>query len=150
MMFPKTKKIKKETASSLKEKLDGVFSKYILLLYNHTCQRCGRKFAEGERGLTNSHFWGRTHYSTRWLPENCIPLCWMPCHVKWEKEKQGSYRTLMLKRLGQELYDKIEFIHNQPYIDVYGQAPDYKELILIFEEKIRGLHEKEENRFVSY
>lgn len=67
------------------------------------CLRCGKL-----TNLTCSHFWGRTKSSTRFDPENCITLCWLPCHYQWEHEKQGEYRDFMIQWLGQEKYDALE------------------------------------------
>ena len=68
------------------------------------CARCGTT-----KNLTCSHFWARQHKGTRYDPENCVAVCWMPCHkYHWEKEKQGEYRDFMLKRLGKKKYDALE------------------------------------------
>ena len=68
------------------------------------CARCGTT-----KNLTCSHFWARQHKATRYDPENCVAVCWMPCHkYHWEKEKQGDYRDFMLKRLGKKGYDNLE------------------------------------------
>lgn len=67
------------------------------------CANCGRK-----SNLTVSHYWGRTRSATRYCKDNCDVLCWMPCHVSWEKEKQGAYREFMVKKLGQDGYDKLQ------------------------------------------
>ena len=55
----------------------------------------------------NSHFWGRGHSATRYDPENCDGVCeW--CHAEHEGKKNGVYRTLKIKQLGQERYDALE------------------------------------------
>lgn len=85
------------------KKADDEFSKYIRNR-DGVCVRCGR-----QNRLTCSHFWGRQHSATRYDPQNCVALCWMPCHkYKWEKEKQGAYRDFMMKWLGKKEYDKLE------------------------------------------
>lgn len=66
--------------------------------------RCGTV-----NNLTCSHFWVRQHSSTRYDPDNCVAVCWMPCHkYHWEKEKQGDYRNFMVNRLGEDGYRKLE------------------------------------------
>lgn len=68
------------------------------------CVRCG-----STKRLTNSHFWPRQHKGTRFDPENCDAVCWMPCHKYiWEKEKQGQYRDFKLNQLGVARYQAME------------------------------------------
>lgn len=84
-------------------KADQEFSKWIRKR-DGKCVRCG-----STEYLTCSHFWARQHKATRFDPENCVTLCWMPCHkYHWEKEKQGAYRDFMLSWLGEERYTALE------------------------------------------
>lgn len=68
------------------------------------CLKCGRK-----DGLTHSHFFGRSNYSTRYEPDNGDTLCvW--CHEEWETEKaegKGYYR-FKIRQLGKERFDILE------------------------------------------
>lgn len=48
------------------------------------------------------------HSATRYDPENCDTLCWLPCHYEWEHEKHGDYREFKLKQLGEEKYKALE------------------------------------------
>lgn len=99
------RKLRKSGIWTLK-KADTMFSEYIRTR-DKMCRRCGKARSK-DNPLTNSHFWGRQHKATRFSPENCIALCWMPCHkYHFEKEKQGEYRDLMILWLGQEKYDKL-------------------------------------------
>lgn len=84
------------------KKVDALFSLAIRARDN-VCVRCG-----SSKNLTNSHFWSRTHSATRYDPENCDTLCWLPCHYTWEHEKHGDYRDFKIKQLGQERYDALE------------------------------------------
>lgn len=85
------------------KKADVEFSKWIRNR-DGRCMRCGTI-----NNLTCSHFWVRQHSATRYDPDNCVAVCWMPCHkYHWEKEKQGDYRTFMLNRLGKEKYEELE------------------------------------------
>lgn len=96
---------KKQTKSLIwsLNKADIEFSKYIRAR-DKKCMRCGT-----EKNLTCSHFWARQHKGTRFDPENCVAVCWMPCHkYHWEKEKQGDYRDFMLKWLGEDKYKELE------------------------------------------
>ena len=85
------------------KKADMEFSKWIRKR-DGKCMRCGTI-----NNLTCSHFWVRQHSSTRYDPDNCVAVCWMPCHkFHWEKEKHGDYRNFMIKRLGESGYKKLE------------------------------------------
>lgn len=85
------------------KKADQEFSKFIRER-DGNCQRCGTT-----ENLTCSHFWGRSHKATRYDPNNCVAVCWMPCHkYHWEKEKQGDYRDFMISWLGEEEYAALE------------------------------------------
>jgi hypothetical protein len=96
------KKRKKPLLWTLK-KADIEFSKFIIQR-DKVCKRCGRA-----NHLTCSHFWARQHKGTRFDPENCDAVCWMPCHkYYWEKEKQGEYRDFKMKQLGAVKYKALE------------------------------------------
>lgn len=86
------------------KKADEEFSKWIRAR-ERACVRCGKIPNQS----TCSHFWPRQHKATRYDPENCDTLCWMPCHkYQWEKEKQGEYRDFMIRKLGVEAYEALE------------------------------------------
>lgn len=55
----------------------------------------------------NSHYWGRQKMSTRFDPENCDGICG-ECHSAHEGDKNGLYRELKIKQLGQKKYDELE------------------------------------------
>lgn len=85
------------------ELADKKFSLWIRERDGNKCVNCGRTTS-----LTNSHYWGRANSATRFDPLNCDTLCWMPCHVKWEKQKQGDYMQFKLKQLGKKKYEELE------------------------------------------
>jgi hypothetical protein len=89
-------------------KSDKEFSLWIRKRDGYKCVRCKRQYKEGERGLTNSHFWARQHKGTRFDPLNCDAICWFPCHAyHWEKEKQGDYYDFKYKQLGKARYARM-------------------------------------------
>lgn len=95
------KRIRKDKPTTSK-KADILLSKYIRER-DGKCVRCGKL-----TGLTNSHFWSRIHSATRYDPDNCDALCWLPCHYTWEHEKQGEYRDFKLRQLGPKRYKALE------------------------------------------
>jgi hypothetical protein len=66
------------------------------------CVSCGSTIFLG-----CSHFYGRGTYATRFDPDNCITLCQQE-HEVLEYEKEGIYRELMIKRLGEERFKVLE------------------------------------------
>lgn len=80
-----------------------MFSQWIRSRDGQKCVRCGK-----QTNLTCSHFWSRIHSATRYDPDNCDALCWLPCHYTWEHEKQGEYRDFKLKQLGKKRYEALE------------------------------------------
>lgn len=70
---------------------DLLFSRFIRGRDGWTCQKCHRKFKEGDPGLTCSHFFGRAKESTRFDPENCDALC-RACHAYFEDRKGMTYK----------------------------------------------------------
>lgn len=97
----------------LVKELDAMISALVLKRANYTCVRCGKHYSPNKNGkyigLTCSHYWDRQYKSVRFELDNLDALCWMPCHKqKWEHDKQGEYRDYMLRKLGNEGYDRLE------------------------------------------
>jgi len=75
--------------------LDELFSLYIRMRDNYTCQRCGVK----SKNVQCAHFIGRRNKNCRWREENATTLC-MVCHqyfhanplefVEWTKQRLGE------------------------------------------------------------
>lgn len=94
--LPKKIKLKLWTSKQADEK----FSKWVRARDAH-CYFCHRE------GRQNSHFWGRGNSATRYHPLNCDAACGF-CHMKHEGSKQGLYREMKIRQLGQEGYDSLE------------------------------------------
>ena len=108
---------KEKTRSQLIKILDGMISDFVLSKKcMGLCMRCGKRHLQyknkkGElkwRNYGTSHYWSRKHMGTRFEVDNLDGLCWLPCHVTWEKEKQGDYNTYMLNKLGATGYKKLQ------------------------------------------
>jgi len=82
---------------------DRLFSKIVRIIYNFTCQKCGRVYPrDGDlHNLGVSHYWVRNRESTRFDLENVTLLCNLPCHRRWEGEERADYTAYMIERLGQ-------------------------------------------------
>ena len=109
MKLPKPKKIsisklkKEKTWSS--HKADIEFSKWIR-------ERDKKCFFCYNMASQNSHFWGRSKSATRYEPDNCDGICG-GCHMKHESNKQGLYREMKIKQLGQKRYNELRTIYYQ-------------------------------------
>lgn len=90
---------------------DKVFSNFIRSRADWCCMFCGKDFSEKRQQLHCSHFWGRTHMSTRFDPDNCIAACYSCHYYKLEKEKQGLYKDLMISLIGEEKYELLRKKH---------------------------------------
>jgi len=96
-------------------KLDRLFSKLVRSLAGWKCERCGKQYHEGSRGLHNSHYLGRRAMITRFDLENCDSLC-HGCHsyfhqyglkyVQWKIEKLGEERHRQLEYRFDNVYQK--------------------------------------------
>lgn len=89
------------------DRADSQFSLFI----RHRDGRCMNPMcATRERDISKlecSHYWDRGIWITRFDPENCIALChW--CHAKWEDTKQGRYREIMIRIIGEDRYAAMQ------------------------------------------
>lgn len=103
-MFPGGERIKRS-------RTDILFSEYIRLRDNWTCQKCGKTFIQGvdSRGLHCAHMWfGRGNIKTRWEPLNCLALC-IGCH-NWLGQHPARCAHMLMERMS-----LIEFtwLHDQ-------------------------------------
>jgi hypothetical protein len=98
------KPIKKKSRSSLKLKLDLLFSKYIRDRADNKCEYCGKTGrVECHHGVVH-----RRYMNTRYEPDNCIVLCG-GCHrffsdfpkinIEFFRKKIGSDRMEQLEIL---------------------------------------------------
>lgn len=108
------KKEKKESITTLKKKLDEVFSLYIRQKYEKDgvieCYTCG--VVKPLKEMQNAHFWSRSHLSTRWEEKNCR-VCCVGCNV-FKHGNYIEYTRRLLKEIGQEEFDKLELQKNTP------------------------------------
>jgi 5-methylcytosine-specific restriction endonuclease McrA len=99
--------------------LDALFSQYVRLRDNYTCQRCGVK----SKNVQCAHFIGRRNKNTRFNESNATTLC-MGCHqyfhanpnifVEWTKKRLSARELNLL--LAQE---RIIFKPDKKAIELY-------------------------------
>jgi hypothetical protein len=112
--------------------LDTLFSKFIRNRDKNTCVRCHRIFKLGERGLTNSHFYGRGMKSVRYEEDNCDSLCYPGCHLYWQNQNREEYREFKIRQLGQKRFDLLTLQANST------AKPDYKLLTIYYSKVLKG------------
>lgn len=102
--FPKEK-----SRSQIIKEMDKVVSDYVRDRDEWKCCRCHTPHPPGSKNIHCSHFWGRGKLGTRWDLDNLIALC-MPCHFyHWEKQKNADYKDYMIRRIGQEKMNLLEY-----------------------------------------
>ena len=119
------------------DKADKLFSIYIRTKANWTCQRCGKKYPEGSRGLHNSHFWGRGRENTRYDEINCDAICF-GCH-QYFGANPAEYAEWKKKRLGEKKYDKL-MLRAHTYCKKDRKLALFKTKLLL--EKLKSLSEQ--------
>lgn len=87
------------------DQADRLWSLYVRTRAGWKCQRCSRQYQEGERGLENSHFFGRRNEATRFDGENCWSLC-TGCHGYFTANPH-DHRDWVLSKLGKPRYDLL-------------------------------------------
>ena len=90
---------KKKTTCWTSKKADTEFSKFIR-------ERDKRCFFCPNPATQCSHYWGRNISATRYNDKNADGICG-GCHMRHEGNKQGLYRDLKIKQLGQKGYDEL-------------------------------------------
>ena len=86
--------------------LDRVFSKYVRLLADGRCRRCGHTVKK----LDCAHFHGRGDYSIRWDLDNVTALC-MGCHGFLDSNPLEKIEFFM-EKLGTERYNALNARRN--------------------------------------
>jgi hypothetical protein len=100
--------VKKQTVSSLKKKLDKVFSEWIRNKYANSdgyviCCTCGvRKYW---KEMQNSHYISRSHNSTRYLEKNCHPAC-VGCNI-FKSGNIPEYTLFLQKKYGNDIIKEL-------------------------------------------
>ena len=108
-------------------KTDRFWTQFIRLRDNFTCARCHKVYSpEDCRNLGVSHFWGRSHESTRFDSENCDLLCTWNCHGIWAEEDRDMYKAFKIAQLGQDGFDRLMLRAN-----LYKHRDDALDLIII-------------------
>jgi hypothetical protein len=93
-----------------RDKADALFSKWIRVRDNWTCQRCLKNYEGHTQGLHCSHFQGRAKESTRFEPLNADALCY-GCHQYFTSHPAEHYEW-QIKRKGQDVINQLVLLSN--------------------------------------
>ena len=101
---------------TLEKSLDRYFSLYIRLRDTDEngyfkCPTCGRVLPFEKADC--SHYWSRSHKSTRWYEDNCCAECSYDNRMN-SSHLDGLGRHLR-KKLGEQKFEMLNWLHNQPY-----------------------------------
>lgn len=91
--------MKRSRVSTLENKLDRLFSRYVRDRDGNVCITCGKTV--GDQNLDAGHFIGRSRRSLRWDPKNCHSQCSIPCN-KLRRGAPAEYALAILDRYGAE------------------------------------------------
>ena len=91
-----------------KNKWDSLFSKIIRTRDNWRCSRprCRTQYLPPTNALHNSHYFGRSKYSTRFDEENCDALC-HGCHSYWGSTDPEGYRNFKINQLVEDGFNAL-------------------------------------------
>ena len=84
---------------------DKAFADHMKVKKKYCCERCGRQYQKGDRGIQLSHFHGRRKESTRFDEDNCSVLCFY-CH-QWFHENPQEHTLWMQKKLGMQSFNAL-------------------------------------------
>jgi len=125
---------KKKNISSLRKKLDRVFSQWIRLRDADeggtvSCCTCGKLlfWKDAHAG----HWISRRHASTRWTPENVHAQC-PRCNL-YEQGAGAEYAAFILKRYGRETFEAL--LAEKRQIKKWT-APELQDLIDLYEYQV--------------
>ena len=110
---------------------DQLWSRLIRKRDNFTCQRCGKKYEEGQQGLHCHHHRTRSCNSTRFDWDNCASLC-HGCH-QYVHSHALEHVEFFKSRLGAKRYNALIKRSNTPLKitkeDRKQMRKDFKELL---------------------
>ena len=92
----------KKKSKNIVNRLDRMFSEFIRLSRNLTCERCGKKYAKLCTGIQTAHIISRRHYNTRWHERNAFCLC-AGCHIYFHGHPHEFNEFVLKHRTDEEM-----------------------------------------------
>lgn len=128
---------KKDSTSSLINRLDRIFALYIRLRDAmpsgyFKCISCGRilPFDKGQCG----HYWSRRHMATRFSEDNCNCEC-AQCNV-FSADHIALYTPNLIRKIGQSRFDELNWKHQS--VKNWSDF-ELKEMIQFYKDKVLKL-----------
>mgnify|MGYP001558060187 CR=1 FL=1 len=88
-------------------RLDAEFRKLIMQRDGWTCQKCGKAYPEGSRGIQVSHFYTKgQHEWMRYDPDDACAMCFR-CHLIWWHYEPLEAAVWLKGYLGDEKYEAL-------------------------------------------
>lgn len=123
------RKVKEQSVSQLKKRLDGIFSRYIRIRDGGRCFTCG--VSKPIQEMQCGHYISRSHNNTRFDEQNCHCQC-VGCNIfrhgnmdEYAQNLEAEYGTGILQTLAQRKRVIRQF-----------SKGELKELIYLYEHKI--------------
>lgn len=92
---------------------DKAFADFIKARDGYQCQKCGKQYAKGDKGLQCSHHFSRRYYNIRFDPDNALALC-HHCHNYWYQKDIPESARWLEEKLGKDKIDRLIALKNQP------------------------------------
>lgn len=125
----KNKPLKSHSRQKMRiDPLDSLFSHYIRLRDNYTCQRCGKY----SKLVQCAHFIGRIIKSVRWDEDNACTLC-IECHNYVDTHKEEK-KAFFKQLLGEEKYNSL-----LSRVNIFYHKTNKKGLTIYFKAKLKNL-----------
>lgn len=123
---------KTQSARSLRNAADKLWSKYVIERAKGVCEKCGRKYPR----MHPHHIFTREIYHLRHSIENGVCLCFT-CHTGSPRESAHQapeqFREWLIKTRGN---DWLEYMKARAQTTI---KPDYNLAILFLKEALKGL-----------
>ena len=113
----------------LKKQCDDLWSEIVKLKAGYVCEKCGK--GKPDVVLNSHHIITRKIYSTRWLIENGVCLCYRD-HIYWAHVEFEAFREWCSKIRD---YAMLNFRRKQPF------KKDYMAIKLYLEQELKKLKE---------
>jgi len=126
------KKKKKPKVSTLKKKVDKIFSEFIRKRDKGRCYTCGKK--KHWSLMQCGHYVSRVHNNTRYNEVNCHCQC-VGCNIF----KSGAMDVYALRLLDEYPPDILEYLNEQKQIIKQWQTWELEGLICLYQEKMKEL-----------
>jgi len=123
--------MKKPTKTTLRNKLDKVFSK-VIRARDKKCLKCGK-----QSSLQCAHIASRTHLAGRWNEMNAITLC-TGCHLFWAHKEPLEF-VAWLQKHHPAVYKEAKEVKN---IEWKPTLEDYQALLEELTARLKTLEAK--------